>query len=231
MNGFSKAREGDVLMSVKRVLLLSSLLVATLLAQNAGATLAPMLPESSHYQGFVFYDEEIEPGPETGPGGNLGGRIDFAVYDTETYPNEFIGIDGFTKPGNGRYIYAYQIFNDYQGFSDASVAYFAALGIDMAFVGDIDSQEDPEGGVEPSDQYFSTTDAVWEFGTTNRDWINAGADGHSWFLVFSSDKDWVAGDYEIRGPEPSDFPVPEPTMLTLLGIGGAMLFKRRKKTA
>jgi hypothetical protein len=96
----------------------------------------------------------------------------------------------------------------------------------MAFVGDIDSQEDPEGGIEPSDQYFSTTDAVWEF---DRDLINAGE--HSWFLAFSSDKDWVAGDYEIRGPQPGDFPVPEPAMLTLLGIGGAMLFKRRKKTA
>ena len=242
MDGFSKTREGDVLMSVKRVLLLSSLLVATLLAQNAGATLLPMLPESSHYQGFVWYDQEIEPGPETGPGGNLGGRIDFAVYDTEEYPKEFIGIDGFTKPGNGRYIYAYQIFNDYYGFSDVSVAYFAALGIDMAFVGDIDSQEDPESGVKPSPvdpsdplretgEYFTETDAVWEFGTNERDYINAGADGHSWFLVFSSDKDWVAGDYEIRGPQQGDFPVPEPAMLTLLGIGGTMLFKRRKKTA
>ena len=226
MDGFSKAREGDVLMSVKRVLLLSSLLVATLLAQNAGATLAPMLPESSHYQGFVWYNEEIEPGPETGPGGNLGGRIDFAVYDN--YGEEFIAA-GYEVPGTGEYVYAYQIFNDYYGFSDVSVAYFAALGIDMAFVGDIDSQEDPEGGVEPSDQYFSTTDAVWEFGTTARDWINADADGRSWFLLFSSDKDWVAGDYEIRGPQPGAFPVPEPAMLTLLGIGGAMLFKRRKK--
>jgi hypothetical protein len=243
-------------MSVKRVFFLSSLLVATLLAQNAAATLPPMLPESSHYQGFVWYDEEIEPGPETGPGGDLHGRIDFAVYDN--YGEEFIAA-GYEAPGAGEYIYAYQILNDYDVSwwqSDVPVAYFAALGIDMAFVDGIDSQEDPEGGVEPSPvdpcdplrgtgAYFTETDAVWEFGTAGWDWINSGE--HSWFLAFSSDKDWVAGDYEIRGPEPSDLPtpepgvppapgtgvspVPEPATLILLGLGGTILFKRRKKTA
>jgi hypothetical protein len=235
LDGFSNASEEGVVMSVKRVLFLSSLLVAALVAQNAGATLPPMLPESSHYQGFVWYDEEIEPGPETGPGGNLRGRIDFAVYDN--YGEEFIAA-GYETPGAGEYIYAYQILNDYDVSwwqSEVPVAYFAALGIDMAFVDGIDSQEDPEVGVEPSDQYFSTTDGIWEF---DGDWINAG--GHSWFLAFSSNQDWVAGDYEIRGPEPGDIPVPpepgvgvspvpEPAMLTLLGIGGAILFKRRNK--
>ena len=113
MDGFSKVREGGVLMSVKRVLFLSSLLVATLLSQNAGATLMPMLPESSHYQGFVWYNEEVEPGPETGPGYTVRGRIDFAVYDTQENPNEFIGADGYARPGDGRYIYAYQILNGF----------------------------------------------------------------------------------------------------------------------
>jgi len=66
---------------------------------------------------------------------------------------------------------------------------------------------------------------VWEFGEIDQDWIIPGE--HSWFLAFSSDKDWVHGYYEIRGTEPSDFPVPEPAMLALLSIGGAILFRRR----
>ena len=210
-------------MSVKRTLFLSSLLGAILFAQDAGATLLRMLPESSHYQGFTYYDEEW---PDGFDGINmLRGRIDFAVYDTLAYPNEFIGDGGYTAPGDGQYIYAYQIFNDYQGYSEEAVTYFAALGIDMAYVYDIDSQDDLADGIEPVGQYFSDEDAVWEFGEIDQDWIIPGE--HSWFLAFSSDKDWVHGYYEIRGTEPSDFPVPEPAMLALLSIGGAILFRRR----
>jgi hypothetical protein len=211
-------------MSVKRTLFLSSLLGTILFAQDAGATLLRMLPESSHYQGFTYYDEEWPDGFDGIK--MLRGRIDFAVYDTLAYPNEFIGDDGYTAPGDGRYIYAYQIFNDYQGYSEEAVTYFAALGIDMAYVYDIDSQEDPAEGIEPVGQYFSDEDAVWEFGEIDQDWIIPGE--HSWFLAFSSDLDWVRGDYEIRGTEPSDFPVPEPAMLALLSIGGAILFRRKR---
>jgi hypothetical protein len=134
-----------------------------------------MLPESSHYQGFVWYDEEWERG--LGDITLLRGRIDFAVYDTLAYPNEFIGNDGYTAPGDGRYIYAYQIFNDYDlpwWSSEESVTYFAALGIDMAYIYDIDSQEDPAEGIEPTGQYFSDEDAVWEFGEIDQDWIIPG---------------------------------------------------------
>lgn len=221
-------------MSAKRVLFLSSLIGAILFAQDARATVVRMLPESSHYQGFVWYNEEVEPGPETGPGYTVRGRIDFAVYDTEAYQDEFIGADGYTRPGDGRYIYAYQILNGIPYYSEDSVAYFAALGIDMAYVDvyAIGSQEDPAEGIEPTDQYFSDEDnddvgeAVWDFGLFDEDLILAGE--HSWFLAFSSNKDWSPGDYVIRGPEPSDFPVPEPAMLTLFSIGGAMLLRRGK---
>ncbi len=221
-------------MSAKRVLVLSSLLGAILFAQDARATVVRMLPESSHYQGFVWYNEEVEPGPETGPGYTVRGRIDFAVYDTEgENGNEFTAA-GYDAPGDGQYIYAYQILNGFPYYSEDSVAYFAALGIDMAYVEvyAIGSQEDPEEGIEPTDQYFSDEDedgvgeAVWDFGLFDEDLILAGE--HSWFLAFSSDMDWSRGDYEIRGPEPSDFPVPEPAMLTLFSIGGAMLLRRGK---
>jgi len=219
-------------MSAKRVLLLSSLLAVILFAQDADATLVRMLPESSHYQGFVYYNEQWENG--FGDTEHLRGRIDFAVYDTQgENGNEFTAA-GYDTPGDGRYIYAYQIFNNYFGYSEADVAYFAALGIDMAYVDvyAIGSQQDPAEGVEPTEEYFSDQDhdgvgeAVWDFGLFNEDLILAGK--HSWFLAFSSDLDWVRGDYEIRGPEPGDFPVPEPAALTFLSIGGAMLLRRGK---
>ncbi len=216
-------------MSIKRVLFLSSLLGATLFAQDAGAALVRVLPESSHYQGFTFYDEEWDAG--LGSTTMLRGRIDFAVYDTlGENGNEFTAA-GYEAPGDGRYIYAYQIINDYNA-SEEAVAYFAALGIDMAYVYDIGSQEDPFEGIEPIDQYFSDEDddgsgeAVWDFGLFEEDLILDGE--HSWFLAFSSDKDWVRGDYEIRGTQTSDFPVPEPAMLALLSIGGAILFGKRR---
>ena len=219
-------------MLVKKVLFLSSLLSAILFAQDAKATLVRMLPESSHYQGFTYYDEEWPDGFDGIE--MLRGRIDFAVYDTlGENGNEFTAA-GYEAPGDGQYIYAYQIFNEYPGNSEVAVAYFAALGIDMAYVYDIDSQEAPDEGIEPIDQYFSDEDnddvgvgeAVWDFGLFEEDLILVGE--HSWFLAFSSDLDWVRGYYEIKGTEPSDFPVPEPAMLALLSIGGAILFRRRR---
>ncbi len=211
-------------MSIKRVFFLSCLLGAILFAQDAGATLLRMLPESSHYQGFTFYDEEWESGFDSIT--LLRGRIDFAVYDTlGENGNEFTAA-GYEAPGDGQYIYAYQIFNDYTGFSEEAVTYFAVLGINMASVYDIDSQNDLAEGIEPVDQYFSDTDAVWEFGEIDQDWIIP--EEHSWFLAFSSDMDWSRGEYEIRGTQTSDFPVPEPAMLALLSIGGAILFRRRR---
>ncbi len=87
-------------MSAKRVLVLSSLLGAILFAQDASATLARMLPESSHYQGFVFYDEEWPDG--FGDTTLLRGRIDFAVYDTQgENGNEFTAA-GYDAPGDGQ---------------------------------------------------------------------------------------------------------------------------------
>jgi len=97
-----------------------------------------------NYDGFVFYYQ-----------GNLRGRIDFAVYDTEhaEYGDEYLDA-GITPPGEGQqYIYAYQIFNDYLN-SEESVAYFAVLGIDEATIDldSISSQEDPQMGIAPGDQ-------------------------------------------------------------------------------
>ena len=205
------------------------LILVALFVQNA-AVLAndypfPM-PDSSYYEGFVYYDKYL--GAEEG---RLRGRIDFAVYDTVTYPNQFIGAGGYEEVGTGRYIYAYQIFNAPEGISNP-VAYFAVLGIAEDIVDGIGAQEDPDNGVEPSGAYFDGDESrvVWEFTPI---YISIGGDAeHSWFLVFSSDQPWVPGDYELKTPEeesPLPVPSPEPSTVALLGLGSALIFSRRRK--
>lgn len=211
-------------MGIKRkIIIFGLLLVATALVQNASATL---LPSSSyadgHWQGSRFYDVEVI------SGSFLRGRIDFAVYDT-LGGNEFVEA-GFTAPGDGRYIYAYQLFNDYPA-SEEAVAYFSVFALSGdpmdAYEDTIGSEEDvPDSGIEAASAYFteSNLQAVWLF----TDQILT-SDEHSWFLMFSSDSAPVTGNYEISA-ETGDFPaVPEPCTLMLFGLGGAMMFIRRKK--
>lgn len=244
MDGFSKASEGDVLMSVKRVLLLSSLLVATLLAQNAGATLLFMLPDSSYAEeegNWQGYREHKEDG--------FYMRVDFTVYDSwdllvnsdeETLVNSLTS--EMEDLGLGRYIYAYQIFNNNDP-SYKSIAYFGLLdssgnpinGAHVLGIGsfsDLDYAPTAFGeGVEPTESI--TNPLSWTFGSSAELWDPSGGyidNGvHSWFLVFSSNTAPISGSYKVKPPP--DLPVPEPAMLTLVGIGGAMLFKRRKKPA
>ena len=196
------------------------MLLAAFAAQSAYATLEYLLPESSHYSGSTYYDIEIDDG-------YLRGRIDFAVYDTQTYENEFIGDDGYENPGDGRYIYVYQIFNNYSA-SDKEVAFFALLDImgdpiseTGAPISGTGSVDDGSGGVQPSD---STEEGVWVFENGV-----IFSDGHSYFLVLSSDTDWVAGNYEIKHAD-DDFPVPnvpEPASIVILGAGFLSLLRRR----
>lgn len=203
---------------MRKIRLFTLLIAATLFAQNASATLEPIL-ESSYYDGFVFYYED-----------GLFGRIDFAVYDTSVEDNSHEYLDiGITNPGDGQYIYAYQIFNDYS-FSAESVAYFALLDItgNSINIDTIGSQEDPENGIEPGSAYLNEDDykIVWEF-NGDAGYIIAGE--HSWFLVFSSDNDWVAGSYEIKGPDDVPVPIPEPAIVVLLGIGGMLTLVSRRR--
>ena len=209
---------------IRKFELLRLLLVVTLLVQNASAGPVELLPESSHYQGRAYYSTFTEEG-------RLHGRIDFAVYDTETYENEFIGTDGFTAPGDGRYIYAYQIFCD--TLSTTGLEYFAVLEIGENAIDDddgIDTRDDGHGGLDAYDAFFNPypqpQQAVWEF---DEGVLIVGE--HSYFLVFTSDHDWIVGDYELiptGGTLPA--PAPEPGMLTLLGIGGTLAFIRRRKS-
>jgi len=61
----------------RKIKLLSVLISAVFLVQNASAN----LPHSSHYQGRSYFDE-------------FDSRVDFAVYDTQTNPDELVGAWG-----------------------------------------------------------------------------------------------------------------------------------------
>jgi hypothetical protein len=216
-------------MEMKRIRLLSLLFVATLFVQNAAAT---TLPYSSHYQGRSYFDDS-----STG----VTGYVDFAVYDTlGTSGDEWTGA-GFTAPGTGQYIYAYQIFND-AGSADA-IEFFNIMGIDdpttphlLDGISTMNTQNPWEDypliteGVAPTNSFPNTnlaeTRATWEF---------AGgilvADEYSWFLIFSSSKDWVQGKYVVQTE--GGFPItgnPEPCTLALLGLGGTILFAKRRNS-
>jgi hypothetical protein len=211
---------------IRKFELLSLLLVATLFMQNASAGSVGFLPESSNYQGRTYYSTYTDEGL-------LQVRIDFAVYDTydtEAYPD---GFDAFEPPGDGQYIYAYQILCDTA--STAALEYFAILEIGENSIDDDDgigTQDDGYGGLDAYDAFFNPypepQQAVWEF---DEGLLIAGE--HSYFLVFTSDHNWKVGDFELipTGGVLPPTTAPEPGMLTLLGIGGAMMFTKRRKSA
>jgi hypothetical protein len=214
------------------------LLFAVLLTQTSSALL---VGTSSHYDGYNIFDGTLSNGKYAMV------MIEFAVYDNrEGHPggSEFESVFsdmGLLPPDAdefGDFIYAYKVFN--HAGSESMISYFALLGIDEQINGitDLGAYDDGTDGAQPSDYRFSGGDCVWE-------WSGFGEDGdgslrfidmgdQSWLLVFSSPYDWVKGDYELRGTEQSDTPVPpevpEPAVVVLLGAGGACLLRRRRKT-
>lgn len=194
------------------------LIVLGLVVTSPGA-MVRVLPESSYYWGRTYYDLE------TSEGGFLRGRIDFAVYDTqaEGYDDEFTGQeDGFPNPGTGQYIYAYQVVND-TDHSDRAVAYFGLLDVDDDTAHNTGSHDDGHGGIAPVDS-DPPPECEWYWSDEANGFIFAGE--HSTFLVFSSNRPWKPGSYEIKSSEDDDLPipVPEPVTVALLGLGGMFAF-------
>lgn len=208
-------------MAIRKIWLLSLSAVAALFVLSASAALTPILPESSLYDGWTAFHI-----------GDLFGRVDFAVYDTTNEQNGWFGA-GFEAPGEGQYIYAYQVFSS--PLSSSAIESFAVfdneedpLIVDETSIG---SQDDSEGGIKPNYEAFisSNTRAIWEF--------EAGffpATAHSWFLVFSSDSNWVPGSYDIQPVVSEELSVPgattpEPATLTLFTLASLMMFVRRRR--
>ena len=164
----------------------------------------------------------------------LFGHIDFGVFDRQT--DNF----AYTPPGDGRYIYAYQIYNDQDSIE--AVGYFAILLAGAAFDGiGSDAHVNDTEAVEPSSAYLvdSTGKLVFEFKSVPEGGPLLGEDilepgMHSYILMFTSDNDWVPGSFQIKGGDLGDYEpelpvVPEPATILILGMGAgtALIMKRR----
>ena len=134
----------------------------------------------------------------------------------------------------GQYIYAYQIFNRFGDYE--AVGRFAIFGIDEytldVYEDSIDSQDGEDDGIEPISAYFtpSHSKGVWKF-EDKEGFSVIGAGERSYFLVFSSDSAPVRGNFEVEPPTwvPVTGEVPEPAMITLFGIGSALMMLTRRR--
>lgn len=189
------------------------LFVAILFTQNASATLLPTstyAQQEGNWQGIENIDD-----------GDVHGFLSYAVYDRNNMPStEEISLDADLNQMDGQYIYAYQVYND----ADTGIANIASLQmlnldqspLDNSVINDIGSlEDDPFSGTEPSDAFKP---GIWEFAGNSA--ILPGE--NSWFLVFTSDFAPVAGSFVVTH-------APEPVTIALLGIGGLMILRRKKK--
>jgi len=205
--------------------ILTLLIVMCLFASSSAAGLTE-LPKSDHYQGKSYFG---------------GGRLEFAVYDTQASDGEKF-VDNFGEvPGSGQYIYAYQLFND--TLSSNVLEYFGLYGIgEGAIVSpeneNISAMDDFSGSaLNPNDWYITPTSlgiaGVWEFGD---DPLLEGE--HSYLLTLRSDSSWaLTGGYTFNKsylgggtvtPEQTQH-APEPTTVCLFGIGLLAMLRKRKK--
>lgn len=175
------------------------------------------LPKSELWQGGSNFDKN-----------GIKAFVEYAVYDSsQGLPS------GISKPGSGKYVYAYQIFN--LGKDLDPIMTFELIGNPAAASG-IGSQSDSKGGLMPDND---GDEFIWRF--TNGAFI---AYEHSAFLVFSSNSAPVAGSFDIRntlsnyGDDPPtndntvselpDMHTPEPATVTMLTIGALTILKRRR---
>jgi hypothetical protein len=213
-------------MTVKFMRTAIPLVIMACLAMTADAGLTS-LPTSSFRSGTSYKSTATQ-----------ACRVEFAVYDTTTYPNDLTG-SSLSNPGTGRYVYAYQIFN-----YAASIPFFViqGLGVNAVANNDIDIYSSGANSVKPTSSGLSVsqTSVVFEF---NGGILSSGT--NSWYLVLSSDQGPVTGSYKLTAPTDDDMikpdviagdgsnsgnaPLPEPASMFLMGLGAVALFKRKQK--
>jgi len=197
-------------------------MMCLLVGSTVWAGMAPsVLPASNHYQGrksFMVSDN----------GGIIAGHVEFAVYDTQQQT-----LAGYSR--SERYVYAYQVFS--YSSSTVSLNNFSLLGGSFSSAM-LDSGDSLGGatttGISPAGSGVADggSTAIWSF--TDGTLIKG---ENSWFLVFYSNSDWVAGDYSVKSTydddlpvnDPDDLPVPEPTTLALLAVGAVLSVKRKRQ--
>ncbi len=176
------------------------------------------LPDpASGYSGTSFYQ---------------GTRLDYAVYDM-TISADSLKFNN--APGQGRYVYAYQLFN----VSNSSAIGFLSLhGIEEGAIessSDIGSVKD-DPGISPTDEYPSNlkkTVVTYEFGNTS-----ISVNKFSWILTIRSDGKPKAGTFTFDRPSSNEIPVseasvtpevPEPATMSLLLLGAVSMLRKRKR--
>jgi hypothetical protein len=220
-------------MKLNRVFCLLSLLVVVMFAGDAFAvfTFTPELP-SSTYQNSAWYGES------TYSDNTFHAIVQYAVYDTQDGLNEW----GYEAPGDGRYIYAYQVFNANSDTQDIGyLKLFGAAGHTLTGneVSGIGSRADttntqfPEQGIKPFSGAFDDTEKKisWRFLNAGSEFGVIGLSQHSYFLIYSSNSAPVMGSYEIKPPSGAEMPqAPEPATIVLFGTGGLILLRKLRKS-
>lgn len=214
--------------------LIALVIVMALPVHNASALPSSMFAEAEgNWEGFKTYRNDEN---------TIYAKVDFTVYDTlntgaeADFVNSLINELSLT----GRFIYAYQVWNHFED-STEDITSFKLMNLDgnditqsLDDIGSYDYENNDES-VEPDDAVAD--EALWEFDDWDSD-QRLIPGNRSWFLIFSSDSGPVAGDYKIESiesnetdpPVPDPDEVPEPATLILLGIGSAMVLKRRRRS-
>lgn len=220
----SLSEEENTMRVIKEICFFAVLALMIMPAACAVAALTPrLLPSSTfaaqedNWRGQKWYEED-----------GLNILVEFCVYDSENLlmPAETQLVEALGL--SGRYIYAYQIWNHSESDTgENEVGAFQLLDIEgeeiseSAYKDDTGCHDDSTAGVAPTPP-VSTKQGAWTF--ASGDLI---LNTHSQFLVFSSDSAPVAGTFDITTPS-SEFPVPEPGTIALLGVASGLFAARRR---